>query len=280
LLDVLFKIVVLISSCSFGTNCPLASNLYVANPRSKQKRNEKATAYVTSRPLITMGVRSYFKRPRDVVEFHETMTSPQKSAPTLQHNPDSIISVASVAPLFEPEVLLSKEDIRRKVEDMRSNYIKAVDTGLPPPITISEVAVAQPLTTAKPNTPSLARSLSAYENGVTTISRPSSADSENDNQGQTTPFVSNRASIYPAGDFRNSSMPDINDMKAEIMCNYLHQQQLKKMWSNGGREEGVLLKKSRGEYTSCPSDLQLRRNGLFDAVKRLNVRVCGYTQPG
>jgi hypothetical protein len=73
-------------------------------------------------------------------------------------------------------------------------------------------------------------------------------------------------------------MPDINDMKTEIMCNYLHQQQLKKMWANGSREEGVLLKKSKDDYTCCPSDLQLQRNGLLDAVKKLNVRVCKYAQ--
>lgn len=71
-------------------------------------------------------------------------------------------------------------------------------------------------------------------------------------------------------------MPDINDMKTEIMCNHLHQQQLKKMWSNGSHEEGVLLKKAKDDYTCCPPDLQLQRNGLFDAVKKLNVRVCRY----
>jgi hypothetical protein len=261
-----------------GTNCPLASHLYVANPSSTQKRNEKAAADLTSRPLTTMGVGSYFKRPRDVVKLHETMTSPHQPAPALRRKPDSNTSVPAVAPLFEPDVLLSKERVRRKVEDMRSNYIKAVDTGLPPPITVSEFAEAQSLTMTRSNAPSLAGSLIARQNGVTAISRPSSAVGENDNPGSTTPVLSNRASLYPAGDFRNSSMPDINDMKSEIMCNYLHQQQLKKMWSNGGREEGVLLKKSRGEYTSCPPDLQLLRNGLFDAVKRLNVRVCGWAQ--
>jgi hypothetical protein len=226
-----------------------------------------------------MGVRSYFKRPRDVVELHETMKFPQQPAPSLRRKPDSTTSAPAVTPLFEPEVLLSKERVLRKVEDMRSNYIKAVDTGLPTPTTVSEAAEAQSLTTTKSSARSLPGSLNVHENGVPAISPPSSAVSENDNLGPKTLVLSNRASLYPAGDFRNSSMPDINDMRAEIMCNYLHQQQLKKMWSNGGREEGVLLKKSRREYTSCPSDLQLRRNGLFDAVKRLNVRVCGWAQP-
>lgn len=118
------------------------------------------------------------------------------------------------------------------------------------------------------------QSPSLHDMEVTRISQPSSLLSENDNLQLTTAAFSNKASLYPAGDFRNSSMPEINDMKAEIMCNYLHQQQMKKMWSNGGREEGVILRKSREEYTCCPPDLQLQRNGLFDAARRLNVRVC------
>jgi hypothetical protein len=109
---------------------------------------------------------------------------------------------------------------------------------------------------------------------ATPISQPSSSLGENDSLQPATAVSGNRASLYPAGDFRNSSIPDINDMKAEIMCNYLHQQQMKKMWSNGGREEGVILRKSREEYTCCPPDLQFQKNGLFDAARKLNVRVC------
>ena len=108
---------------------------------------------------------------------------------------------------------------------------------------------------------------------ATPISQPSSSLSENDGLQPATIVSGNRASMYPAGDFRNSSIPDLNDMKAEIMCNYLHQQQMKKMWSNGGQEEGVILRKSREEYMCCPTDLQAQKNGLFDAARKLNVRV-------
>ena len=221
-----------------------------------------------------MAVRSYFNRPQNVVELRETTASPQQPHLAFRSRSKSTALVSLVAPLLAPEVLSSGEEVRHEVEDVRSAYIKAVGTSLPPPITVSEVAEAQALITATSDTSSLDRLSAAHENDVPPIPRPSSALGGKDYLRPTTPTSSNRASLYPAGNFQNSSIPDINDMKGEIMCNYLHQQQLKKMWSNGGREEGVLLKKSREYYTCCPSDLQSQRNGLFDAVKRLNVRVC------
>ena len=60
------------------------------------------------------------------------------------------------------------------------------------------------------------------------------------------------------------------------MVNYLHQQQLEKMWSNGGIEEGVMLKKARDEFACSPKDLRQQREGFFDAVKQLNVK-CAMT---
>jgi hypothetical protein len=249
----------------------------IHNYQSSKRKRERGDRYYrkTHRPPTTMSIRSYSLRPQDVVELRETMTFPQQPTPTFPPRPDSTTPIPPVAPLFVPEAPLSKEDIRLKVEGMRSTYIKASDTSLPHPIAGSEIAEVQPLMTPTSNTPSLTQPLNTHESDVTPISWLSSAPSGNDYMRPTTPILSNRTSLYPAGDFRNSSMPEVNDMKAEIMCNYLHQQQLKKMWSNGGREEGVLLKKSKEEYTSCPSDLQLQRNGLFDAVRRLNVRVCG-----
>jgi len=68
-------------------------------------------------------------------------------------------------------------------------------------------------------------------------------------------------------------MIDLIDIKTDVMCNWLHQQQLERMWSNTGIEEGVMLKKARDDYMCCPKDLQLNRGGFFDAVRILNVRV-------
>jgi hypothetical protein len=80
-------------------------------------------------------------------------------------------------------------------------------------------------------------------------------------------------SLYPAGDFRNAASEDILEIKCDVMVNWLHQQQLERMWTHGGPGEGVVLKKIRDSYTSCPAELATQRGDLFDAVQRLNVRV-------
>lgn len=79
--------------------------------------------------------------------------------------------------------------------------------------------------------------------------------------------------LYPEGDFRNSSTPELRDLKADMMCNWLHQQQLEKMWSTNGIDEGVMLKKAKEDYRCAPEDLRSRPDGFFAAVQRLNVKV-------
>ena len=81
------------------------------------------------------------------------------------------------------------------------------------------------------------------------------------------------ASIYPTGDFRNAAFDEITDIKSDVMVNWLHHQQLESLWTNGAPDEGVVLKKVRDQYTSCPADLSQYPGGLFDAVRKLNVRV-------
>ena len=88
-----------------------------------------------------------------------------------------------------------------------------------------------------------------------------------------TPRGSRPSSLYPTGDFRNSTLDEINDIKCDVMVNWMHQQQLEKMWSAGSINEGVILKKSRGEFTCCPPDLASVPGDLFDNIKTLNVRV-------
>ena len=91
--------------------------------------------------------------------------------------------------------------------------------------------------------------------------------------GWNTPRASRPGSIYPAGDFRNSHIDDIIDMKCDVMVNYLHQQQLELMWTAGGMDEGVVLKKSRDRFVSCPPEMEHNPGELFDAIRELNVRV-------
>ena len=79
---------------------------------------------------------------------------------------------------------------------------------------------------------------------------------------------------YPTGDFRNSSAPQLVDMKSDVMANWLHHRQQERMWTDGGWDEGVILKKARDDYVSCPSNLLQNRNGFCDSIKKLNVKVC------
>ena len=89
-----------------------------------------------------------------------------------------------------------------------------------------------------------------------------------------TPWGSRPASLYPVGDFRNSQADDINEIKCDVMTNWLYQQQMERLWTAGGHDEGVVLKKNRSAYSSCPADLVDEPYGFFKAVETLNVRVC------
>ena len=65
----------------------------------------------------------------------------------------------------------------------------------------------------------------------------------------------------------------LDEIKHEVMVNYLYQQQCGRLWvSDGsGEVEGVLLRKRRGEYMACPPGLQYSSFG--QACAALNVQV-------
>ena len=65
----------------------------------------------------------------------------------------------------------------------------------------------------------------------------------------------------------------MDDIKHEVMCNFLYQQQCSHLWvSDGSGElEGVLLKKSRHNYMACPP--QLVQSEFAEAIATLNVAV-------
>jgi hypothetical protein len=92
------------------------------------------------------------------------------------------------------------------------------------------------------------------------------------NQKSSNTSLSGRS--YPYGDFRNSPAPQLMDIKADVMANWLHQRQQERMWASNGWDEGVILKKARDDYVSCPTYLLQQRDGFFDSVKSLNVKVC------
>lgn len=86
-------------------------------------------------------------------------------------------------------------------------------------------------------------------------------------------FGSSRASLAPST--RSSTFVD--DIKHEVMCNYLYQQQCSRLWvSDGSGElEGVLLRKSRNNYISCPP--QLVESPFAQACAALNCQVSALT---
>ncbi|CAZ80516.1 unnamed protein product [Tuber melanosporum] len=75
-----------------------------------------------------------------------------------------------------------------------------------------------------------------------------------------------------------SSAIMVDDIKHEVMVSYLYQQQSSQLWVNpnpppgrSNENEGVLLRKSKGQYMACPASLS---NSLFaEACSVLNVHV-------
>lgn len=90
---------------------------------------------------------------------------------------------------------------------------------------------------------------------------------------ESSPWASRPASLYPIGDFRNAAQDEVLDIKCDMMVNHLYQQQMELLWTAGGHDEGIVLKKSRNQYTCCPSDLDQEPAGFSKAVQMLNVRV-------
>ncbi|KAI9752354.1 MAG: hypothetical protein M4579_005662 [Chaenotheca gracillima] len=72
---------------------------------------------------------------------------------------------------------------------------------------------------------------------------------------------------------RSTQSSHIDDVKHEVMVNYLHQQQWTHSWVNEDSTacEGVLLRKSRGSYLAAPPDLA--DSDFHFACNALNVQV-------
>ncbi|MCJ1299920.1 hypothetical protein MMC08_002714 [Hypocenomyce scalaris] len=97
---------------------------------------------------------------------------------------------------------------------------------------------------------------------------PSRSYTDNMELSSTPRFGSSRASLAPS---TRSSFVD--DIKHEVMVNYLYQQQCSHLWvSDGSGElEGVLLRKTRNNYMACPP--QLAHSAFAVACAALNCQV-------
>jgi hypothetical protein len=67
---------------------------------------------------------------------------------------------------------------------------------------------------------------------------------------------------------------EMSDSKCELMVNWLHQKQVERTWCDSeSTDEGVVLKKGKGDYACCPESLHEEPEGFRKAVELLNVRV-------
>lgn len=82
---------------------------------------------------------------------------------------------------------------------------------------------------------------------------------------------SSGASIAPS--YKSSFMDEI---KHEVMVNYLFQQQCARLWvgDGSGEVEGVLLRKFKGSYLACPPTLSTSTFAM--ACAALNVQVSSF----
>ncbi|OAA52289.1 Glycosyl transferase, family 2 [Beauveria brongniartii RCEF 3172] len=128
----------------------------------------------------------------------------------------------------------------------------------------------QPLTApTRPERPERAQSTAFYEKPIN--------GNEMELQAPT-PRYSSRPGSTRSGHSTpsNQSSYMLDEIKHEVMVNYLYQQQCSQLWvSDGSGEiEGVLLRKSRGQYMACPP--QLVHSPFAQACCALNVQ-CAMT---
>jgi hypothetical protein len=78
---------------------------------------------------------------------------------------------------------------------------------------------------------------------------------------------------YGSGTSSPRSIPSslVHDTRCEVLANWLHAKCEAKMWTTNGDNEGVFVKKSRGEYVQCPPVIG---SDLERAIFAMNVRVC------
>ncbi|EAQ85856.1 hypothetical protein CHGG_07109 [Chaetomium globosum CBS 148.51] len=86
-----------------------------------------------------------------------------------------------------------------------------------------------------------------------------------------------RHSFLPAHDARSRDSETINEIRNDMMVNWLYEQQLRKQYASGADPyEGVVLKKARGAFACCPPQMAAIPDSLFAVVAQMNVR-CAMT---
>lgn len=82
------------------------------------------------------------------------------------------------------------------------------------------------------------------------------------------PWTSRPGSLYQGSEVSAST-----ELRCDMLVNWLYQEQMRLLWTNGGHDEGIIIKKGRGQYACCPPDLETTQDGSFlNAIQTLNVR--------
>lgn len=70
----------------------------------------------------------------------------------------------------------------------------------------------------------------------------------------------------------------LDDIKHEVMVNYLYQQQCSMLWvgDGSGEAEGVILRKARGRYMACPPALGHSPFAMACAALNVQVSLSGF----
>jgi hypothetical protein len=74
-----------------------------------------------------------------------------------------------------------------------------------------------------------------------------------------------------------AELTSANMVRNAVMINFLRQCQLKKLWSDISLDEGVILKRSKGDFICQPEDMSSLPGGFYDQVMRLNVKVSHFS---
>ncbi|KAJ4395159.1 hypothetical protein N0V85_006654 [Neurospora sp. IMI 360204] len=83
--------------------------------------------------------------------------------------------------------------------------------------------------------------------------------------------------IFPVGDARNDDADAMTEIRTDMMVNSLFEQMCRKQYSTGADPyEGVVLKKSRGNFTCCPPQMAAIPDSLYTMITQMNVR-CAMT---
>ncbi|KAK0726203.1 glycosyl transferase family group 2-domain-containing protein [Apiosordaria backusii] len=136
------------------------------------------------------------------------------------------------------------------------SYFKAEKPGKP-----EETPQQQQSQQLQPPQPRRGPRQHGHQQGQSSVSEkpPSERFGHNDHELQLpTPRGSSRPQSLSGRSIKSTgSSMFLDDIKHEVMVNYLYQQQCSHLWvSDGSGEiEGVLLRKSRGQYMACPPSL-------------------------